>query len=742
MATTNPDGSIVLSIRVDEDELRAKLGGIPKKTEPVSRSFSALGRTIAAAFSVRAIIQFSKQSGLLATQTEASVQRLISIYGSASKSVGDFIDANSYALGMSRAAAASYASVYGNLFSAWVDQATNAELTNQYLNMTAVIASKTGRTVADVQERVRSGLLGNTEAIEDLGVFVNVKTIEITGAFQRIANGRSWEQLSAYEQQQVRTLAILEQSTQKYGSQVAETSALARSQFKAAYEDLQATWGQVINTILMPIMKWATTGIVYINGLLTGLFNLSSETIKQSDAIGSAVKNQNNLTDAVKETNKEAKKGVASFDELNTLTEQSTNNIQDNSNNGTSALNANGFAISPQINTESFEKGISAGTRLREVFEPLINIFGEFGSVVAVVVIALLGFVAVKRLLGWLTGLGKPMTTIAAGFGSFIEKLGSAGIAISILGGLALVLNSITGLVVAFSESGLTLGDVAGLLGIVLGEVVIAFASLLGILKLLNPRWQDIAFAVAVFGSLYLILKQTTNMIKAFSESGRTLGEIAGLLATVLGSVLVLITGITVAANILGSNPLALVAVATIGLVVVGVFESLARLIPVVSDAIHKFFTNIPSYVDNTIYAVSKLINFLISGIEYMVNRLVIDGVNRIINGINTVGKYVGFTIPSVPAFNIPRFIPKLAQGAVIPGGRPFYAMLGDQPAGQTNIEAPLDTIKQAFADVAAQMGSGDIILMVDGREIARANRSGEGKLGAQTVMGGFANVY
>ena len=61
-------------------------------------------------------------------------------------------------------------------------------------------------------------------------------------------------------------------------------------------------------------------------------------------------------------------------------------------------------------------------------------------SVVAVVVIALLGFVAVKWLLGWLTGLGKPMTTIAAGFGSFIDKLGSAGIAISILGGLALVL--------------------------------------------------------------------------------------------------------------------------------------------------------------------------------------------------------------------------------------------------------------------------------------------------------------
>lgn len=42
--------------------------------------------------------------------------------------------------------------------------------------------------------------------------------------------------------------------------------------------------------------------------------------------------------------------------------------------------------------------------------------------------------------------------------------------------------------------------------------------------------------------------------------------------------------------------------------------------------------------------------------------------------------------------------LPKLAKGAVIPGGSPFMAVLGDQPRGQTNIEAPLNTIRQAVA--------------------------------------------
>ena len=41
--------------------------------------------------------------------------------------------------------------------------------------------------------------------------------------------------------------------------------------------------------------------------------------------------------------------------------------------------------------------------------------------------------------------------------------------------------------------------------------------------------------------------------------------------------------------------------------------------------------------------------------------------------------------------------IPALARGSVLPGGKPFLAMVNDQPRGQTNIEAPLDTIVDAM---------------------------------------------
>ena len=357
MAISGGDGSIILDVTIDEkgltkgtnsiktafDKVKTYLGkvgtqigtGFQKVGNSIKNTFQKLGTylkglagRILGLLSLRAFINFSREAGQMATQQEANVQRLIDIYGEASQAVGDYIDANARALGMSRSAAAQFSAVYGNLFSVWADQKTNAELTAQYLNMTAVVASKSGRTVEDVQERVRSGLLGNTEAIEDLGVFVNVKTIEMTDAFKRMADGRSWEQLGAYEQQQIRTMAILEQATQKYGTTVANTTALTRAQHKAAYEDMQATWGQFVNVVLMPVLKVATQIMNIITAGLRAIAGITGKTIEStegiSSSIGGAVDNQNDLTDAIKGTNKELKKSLAGFDEIQILSSNAT----------------------------------------------------------------------------------------------------------------------------------------------------------------------------------------------------------------------------------------------------------------------------------------------------------------------------------------------------------------------------------------------------------------------------------
>lgn len=105
--------------------------------------------------------------------------------------------------------------------------------------------------------------------------------------------------------------------------------------------------------------------------------------------------------------------------------------------------------------------------------------------------------------------------------------------------------------------------------------------------------------------------------------------------------------------------------------------------------------------------------NGIVSILEGAVN-LIIGGINWMIRQLNKIqikapdwlgGGTIGFNIPAISTVSIPR----LAQGTVIPPNREFLAVLGDQKNG-TNVEAPLETIKQAVAEVLSQNGSGEEI--------------------------------
>lgn len=94
------------------------------------------------------------------------------------------------------------------------------------------------------------------------------------------------------------------------------------------------------------------------------------------------------------------------------------------------------------------------------------------------------------------------------------------------------------------------------------------------------------------------------------------------------------------------------------------------------------------------------------------------SGLSNLAAKVNSFTSKIGIKIPSIKASSIK--IPKLATGAVIPPNAPFMAMLGDQRHG-TNIEAPLDTIKQAVREVVG-VGSGggtyQFIAQIDGKTI------------------------
>ncbi len=353
---TNSDGSIILTVKIDKTGLNNELKQLKNNIRSGTGEVKSFGNSITAitgslgkfakivgmAFSIAQIVKFSNEASKFAAQTEAYILRIGQIYGEAGKQVSDFIDANSQALGMSKTAAYEAASSYGNLFSSFADGAENAKLTNDMLQTTAVIASKTGRTFDEVFTKIQSGIFGNTRAIDDLGVYVNQATLTTTKAFQTISDGRPWAQLTGNEQKQILTLAILEQSQAKYGNTVLQSTALIRSQFNAAFQDFKATWGAVINIVLMPVLKVLTAVFNYATMALNAVLKFFGKEIKVTGGamseIGSSSEdvsdNIGKATDNQKKLNKEVKKTIAGFDDLEILSERTSGSSGGSSSGG------------------------------------------------------------------------------------------------------------------------------------------------------------------------------------------------------------------------------------------------------------------------------------------------------------------------------------------------------------------------------------------------------------------------
>lgn len=730
MAIAQSDGSIVLTTKIDESglvagskKIKKQISGITtslKESERAVKNFGEQaqksGNTAGLAFekvkggikamlvvlavqATRAVANFAKEASTLSTTTEASVQRLVDIYGSATEAVGDFIDQNSRALGLSKAAAASYASVYGNLFSVWADQSTNAELTNRYLNMTAVVASKTGRTVADVQERIRSGLLGNTEAIEDLGIFVNVKTIEMTEAFQRTANGKSWEQLDAYTQQQVRSMAILEQATAKYGNEVANTSATTRNRLKAAYEDFRATWGQVINRVLIPLFEMLTRILNVATEVSQELANVSKEIVSLPDGVENATNNADKLNkelDKTAETVKGIEKSLAGFDEIEILS--SGAKAEDESQIPPIEM--------PPLDTAKTENQTSGFVkRMVEIIQPIKSAFGEL-------------FDAIKSGFGDL--YDSDLQYVGEWFGEFfVSAINNISISISTL---AVVIKGALKVFKGFGEKIQPIFEKINNFAKWFNEELNKIKNEIGDedfwndLKIVFDRLLEIISPIIRYiGSLLDTFSKfvTSHIFNSFKILFKDIGDIIGFVAAV-------ITGDFSSAwqhlqDLFINNRIEAVknGFDALRTAAENTGKSVANFFVGFGTSLKDFFAQWSNGVANwwkedvAPWFTVKKWKGLGTNIKRGIINPIIEGLNWFIDQLNKfsidIPEIKGITEGYTFGFNIPK-IPALAQGTVVPPNREFLALLGDNKK-ENEIVSPISTMKQAFIEAMIETG-------------------------------------
>lgn len=342
-------------VKGTSDQVKNATAKVREQSNSIGSAFGKLAKFAGFAILGKKLLDVGMYSTQTALEVSASMNQIKRQMGESSQSFLKWVNDNANAMNMGVGEAARYGAVYSNLFSGFIKDTNKlSAYTAKMLQTSAVVAEGSGRTITDVMERIRSGLLGNTEAIEDLGINVNVAMIESAEAFKKFANGQSWQQLDYQTQQQIRLMAILEQATAKYGNTLSNSVNGRISLFKSLMKDAALNLGNsmlpIINAI-MPVLNSFAMVLKNVTAKLAEFIALmfnKKATVK--DGVGGAVGDMgnamkdaaggagdladavddagdsagglaDNLGDSAKNAKKAAKEllGLLGFDEINIL---------------------------------------------------------------------------------------------------------------------------------------------------------------------------------------------------------------------------------------------------------------------------------------------------------------------------------------------------------------------------------------------------------------------------------------
>ena len=246
-------------VKGTSDQVKNATAKVREQSNSIGSAFGKLAKFAGFAILGKKLLDVGMYSTQTALEVSASMNQIKRQMGESSQSFLKWVNDNANAMNMGVGEATNYGAVYSNLFSGFIKDTNKlSAYTAKMLQTSAVVAEGSGRSITDVMERIRSGLLGNTEAIEDLGINVGVAMIESTEAFKKFANGQSWQQLDYQTQQQIRLMAILEQATAKYGDTLSNSVNGSISLFKSLMKDSALNLGNsmlpIINAI-MPVLN-------------------------------------------------------------------------------------------------------------------------------------------------------------------------------------------------------------------------------------------------------------------------------------------------------------------------------------------------------------------------------------------------------------------------------------------------------------------------------------------------------
>ena len=796
MAITNADGSIILKTKVDQTGLNKGMATMKSGVKSLTGAFVKLGSAVGLAMGISAMVQFGKEAINLASDLE-EVQNVVDVaFGEMAYRMEEFADTAIETFGISKLTAKQTGSSYMAMAKGMqiADEAA-AEMALTLTGLSADMASFYNIQQSEARTALSAVFTGETETLKRYGILITEVNLQEYARQQGIT--KSINAMTQQEKVMLRYQYILQATQLAQGDFVRTQDSWANQTRILAerWKQFQSVLGEAfiaIGTLVLPVVNTIITALTKLAEIARNVAQLiykafTGKELKTTQAQAGAIADvginsaeaSDGMSDLGKETEKagkKAKKFLAGFDELNTITEDIAENAS-GAGGGLSDFGDIGGGLSFEqtsaepLDTSELENSLA---RIEEKLKTIWNsepIQAFVGAVktsfdfLSNYISTMWNNVKTNTLMTWqniqgdLQNIGQNLVTLWTNvwtdFTSAVNTWGQP-----IINSISDLFNSIWATAIdpavkfitsawsKFTDIMVELWDEHGApllnnIGEFAKKVIDLFKSIYDnvlepiitpLLETMSWLWNE--HLSIMLGKLWDFILSLVN--GALEIYNKFIDPIVKFLLEILSPAWTTVTNFVI--GVLGQWVADIIDIASS---VIGAFTGIVDFIAGVFtgnwkkawEGIRSIFKNI---VEGLVTIIKSPINVMIS----MINSF-IAGLNKI-----KLPNWEGLGSLAGKGFNIPK-IPKLAQGTVLPGGSPFLAWVNDQPRGQTNIEAPLDTIKQAVAEVVANMNVGsnfngriEVPIYLDSRQIALAVREAENNLGSQTVFGGFANAY
>lgn len=393
-------GKIDLSLILNSDKFNSQLKNVDsqadKASTKISSTLSKIGKAVAVAFSVTAIVKFGKECLNVATETSNAWIGLNSIltgqgksFSQAKKFINDYIADGLVPLNN---AVGAYKNLALRGYSSDQIQKTMNALKNS-----ATFARQSTYSLGDAVQTATEGLKNeNSVVVDNAGVTKNVAKMWEDYA-KKI--GKTTNNLTQAEKIQAEVNGILEET--KFQSNDAALYANTYSgkiaQLNSAFTNMKTAIGNAIQPLaklFVPIITTAVNAVTKLFTALSGLlslFGLKADSVETvSNGIGDLSSNAGQASDAIDGVGDSAKKAgdkakkasnnLAAFDNLNVLPKDTDSSSSSDSSSGGSSGLTDSLDVSSTIkeDTSAFDGLMGRVKELASIFKEGFDI--SFGN--------------------------------------------------------------------------------------------------------------------------------------------------------------------------------------------------------------------------------------------------------------------------------------------------------------------------------------------------------------------------